>query len=418
MSSFRFLHAADVHLDSPLRGLSRYEGIPHDEVRDATRAAFDNLIQHAIDERIDFVVIAGDLFDGDWKDIKTGLYFARAMGRLDRAEIPVYILAGNHDAASVLTRSVPWPPNVHRFDDRKPQTHRIEELGVSLHGRSFPKPAVSENMVQVYPEATRDDFNIGVLHTALAGREGHEPYAPCDVHHLQAKHYDYWALGHVHAFEIVCSEPYIVFPGNLQGRSVRETGPKGAVLVEVVDRQIVSVKPVELDVIRWAIVEVDCTDREGEAVRSAIRDALILAHAAGKPGVPIIARIVLTGRSPDGARLRDGIIGLRDDARAIAAAVAPDLWIEKLRVIVEQPAADAEVAPPDELVGLLAEAANDADLAGVLREDLAVFLSAAKASQGEEMEPDDLRASASAGNWSAVLATVVPTLHARLTGAQ
>jgi len=105
MSSFRFLHAADIHLDSPLYGLSRYEGLPDAEIRGATRAAFDNLVQHAIDEAVDFVVISGDLFDGDWKDMGTGLYFARAMGRLDQARIPVFLLAGNHDAASVLTRS-------------------------------------------------------------------------------------------------------------------------------------------------------------------------------------------------------------------------------------------------------------------------------------------------------------------------
>lgn len=102
MKDFRFLHAADIHLDSPLHGLSRYDGVPADEVRGATRAAFDNLVQRAIDEPVDFVVIAGDLFDGDWRDMGTGLYFARAMGRLDQAGIPVFVLAGNHDAESVI----------------------------------------------------------------------------------------------------------------------------------------------------------------------------------------------------------------------------------------------------------------------------------------------------------------------------
>ena len=112
MTDFRFLHAADIHLDSPLYGLSRYDGLPEDDIRGATRAAFDNLVQRALDEAVDFVVIAGDLFDGEWKDMSTGLYFARAMGRLDQAVIPVFLLAGNHDAESVLTRSVPWPPTL------------------------------------------------------------------------------------------------------------------------------------------------------------------------------------------------------------------------------------------------------------------------------------------------------------------
>src|SRR3546814_14750790 len=92
LTSFKFLHAADIHLDSPLHGLSRYEGLPVDEIRSATRAAFDNLVQCAIDEDVDFVVLAGDLFDGDWRDMGTGLSFAQAMGSLDPAGIPAFLL--------------------------------------------------------------------------------------------------------------------------------------------------------------------------------------------------------------------------------------------------------------------------------------------------------------------------------------
>src|SRR3546814_1224243 len=99
---------------------SRYEGLPVDEIRSATRAAFDNLLQCALDEDVDFVVIAGDLFDGDWRDMGTGLYFAKAMGRLDQAGIPAFLLAGNPDAASVISRTVPWPPNVRPSRPRPP----------------------------------------------------------------------------------------------------------------------------------------------------------------------------------------------------------------------------------------------------------------------------------------------------------
>lgn len=178
MGSFRFLHAADVHLDSPLHGLARYEGIPHDDVRSATRAAFDNLIEMALREQVDFLVIAGDLYDGEWKHMGTGLYFAHAMGRLDREGIPVFLLAGNHDAASVITRQIPWPANVRLFSSRQPQTHLLEDLGVAVHGQSFATPAVTENLVAKYPDAIPHAFNTGVLHTALSGPPGHAPYAP------------------------------------------------------------------------------------------------------------------------------------------------------------------------------------------------------------------------------------------------
>lgn len=149
-SGFRFLHAADIHLDSPLTGLSRYEGLPAERLRRATRDAFDNLIDAAITEAVDFVIIAGDLFDGDWRDMSTGLYFARAMGRLNDHGIRVVVLKGNHDAESLVTKSLPWPPNVTVFGSREPQTIDLAELGVALHGQSFATGAVVEDLSAGY----------------------------------------------------------------------------------------------------------------------------------------------------------------------------------------------------------------------------------------------------------------------------
>jgi len=159
MGGFHFLHAADIHIDSPLHGLSRYEGMPAEEVRGATRAAFDNLIAYACDEAVDFVLIAGDLFDGDWKDMSTGLYFARAMGKLAAANIPVYWLAGNHDAASSLTRSLPWPDTVHQFKPRRSHTLFIKHLNVAIHGQSFSNAHVEDNLAAAYPERVETHFN-------------------------------------------------------------------------------------------------------------------------------------------------------------------------------------------------------------------------------------------------------------------
>jgi DNA repair protein SbcD/Mre11 len=416
VTSFRFLHAADIHLDSPLHGLARYEGVPADEVRGATRAAFDNLIQHAIDEEVDFVVIAGDLFDGDWKDMGTGLYFSSAMGRLDKADIPVFLLAGNHDAASVLTRNLPWPPNVRQFGSRRPETHRIEKIGVAVHGQSFATAAVTENLVLAYPDPDESLFNIGVLHTALAGREGYVNYAPCDVNDLRAKRYDYWALGHVHDFEVVSTQPHVVFPGNIQGRSVREVGAKGAVIIDVVDREVISVEPVELDVIRWVIVDVDCTGANADEVQSLMRDVLVDAHAKSAAGRPMVARIILAGESRDAAALRDRDISLRDDARALAASVSPDLWIEKVKVRVIAPKLDAAVEISDDLSSLISDAVDSAELADDLREDLAPFISSAKASLGEANKDDEMRFSANAGDWARILDEAVVTLRSRLAG--
>ena len=414
MTSFRFLHAADIHLDSPLHGLSRYDGVPADEIRSATRAAFDNLVQRAIDERVDFVVIAGDLFDGDWRDMGTGLYFARAMGRLDQAGIPVFVLAGNHDAESVISRSVPWPPNVRQFGTRKAETHLLPDLGVAIHGRSFATPAVTENLVLAYPEAHDRHFNIGVLHTALAGREGHADYAPCSLEDLRSKRYDYWALGHVHEHEIVCTDPHVIFPGNTQGRTVRETGPKGAVIVSVEDGVVVSFERMETDVLRWATIDVDCTGAAATDAPALVRAALTSAWHDSEARMPLVVRMTLVGATEDAGALVDRAASLRDDARAVAASISPDLFIEKVRVRVTPPAEQATVQMGGDLAALIAEAGSDPDLATALAADLEPFLIAARTSLGEPEEAD-LRARSNAGDWPAVLATATLALRSRLT---
>ena len=172
----KFIHTADLHLDSPLRGLFSYADAPAERLRSATRDAFHNLVTHAIDEQVDFMVIAGDVYDGDWKDFNTGLFFIRQMGRLRQAGVPVYLLYGNHDAESEMTRSLELPDNVHVFSSRKAETFRIEDLKVALHGRSFKVAATTENLLPSYPEPTAGWLNIGVLHTALEGNSEHARY--------------------------------------------------------------------------------------------------------------------------------------------------------------------------------------------------------------------------------------------------
>ena len=414
MTDFRFLHAADIHLDSPLHGLSRYEGLPERDVRSATRAAFDNLVQYAIDDAVDFVLIAGDLFDGEWRDMSTGLYFARAIGRLDQAGIPVFLLAGNHDAESVITRSVPWPPNVRLFGTKRPETHTLADLRVAIHGQSFATPAVTDNLVLAYPEAAIHHFNIGMLHTALAGRQGHAAYAPCSLDDLKSKRYDYWALGHVHEHEIVCEEPHVVFPGNTQGRTIRETGPKGAVIVTVEDARVTAVERVELDVLRWTVVEVDCTDAMADAVPALMRAALLTAWRDSASGLPLVARVTLTGRTSDAGAMHDGGGSFRDDARAVAASISPDLFIEKVKVLVAPESATQDVVIGDDLAALIARAPTDPALAELLAQDLGPFLLAAQTSLGSD-EDGELRTAAATGNWSSVLLTATLALRSRLT---
>jgi exonuclease SbcD len=336
------------------------------------------------------------------------------MGRLDQAAIPAFILAGNHDAASTISRTIPWPPNVRQIGSRRPETHRLADLAVAVHGQSFSTPAITDNLVLAYPPAEEHFFNIGVLHTALAGRPGHHAYAPCTIQDLQSKGYDYWALGHVHEFEIVGTEPYIVFPGNVQGRTIRETGPKGAVVVTVVDGEVTAVERAELDVIRWIRVEVDCSGAALDSVPDLVRSELGRAHGANASGHPLVARVSLVGPMLEAGTLHDRVALLRDEVRAIATSISADLHVEKVKVQVVELVETGGIALGDDLKVLIEEGASSPELITTIETDLERFLIAAETALGAHND-GDLRLLASQGDWSAILQTASLALRSRLT---
>src|SRR5262245_49868226 len=167
---FKFIHAADIHLDSPLRGLEHYDGAPVAHIRGATRQALVNLVELALAEQVAFVLIAGDLYDGEWRDYNTGLFFAAQMSKLREVDIQVGIIAGNHDAASHMTRYLRLPDNVTMFAVHHPQTVYLKAWDVALHGQGFAKRAVTVDLSTAYPQPDPSLFNIGLLHTSLNGR--------------------------------------------------------------------------------------------------------------------------------------------------------------------------------------------------------------------------------------------------------
>lgn len=330
---FAFLHAADLHLDSPLRGLDRYEGAPADRIRGATREAFDNLVKLAIAEKVSFVLFAGDLYDGDWKDYNTALYLSSRMSRLKDEGIRVVLICGNHDAASQITRSLDLPDNVIRLSTRRPETVRFEELRVAIHGQGFPNRAVLEDISEKYPQALSGFYNIGLLHTCATGRDGHEAYAPCKVEQLASKGYDYWALGHVHKREVLREDPWIVFPGNVQGRHVRETGPKGCTLVTVEDGSTETVEHRDLHALQWALCPVDATGMVSpEEIVEGARKA-IEAELSQTDGRFLAARITVTGAGPVHMRLASNpekwTAAIRAEANDIGGGA---VWIEKVEL--------------------------------------------------------------------------------------
>lgn len=329
---FKFLHAADIHLDSPLRGLARYESAPIDAIRDACRKAFTNLVDCAIEKKVAFVLLAGDLYDGDWKDYNTGIFLHHQIGRLDRHDIKVFSITGNHDAASRITRVLETPSNMTTFSSRKVETVQLDTIPVVVHGQSFKSQHVDENLADGFEHGHKGVFNIGLLHTSLEGREGHAMYAPCSPDDLRSKGYQYWALGHVHRYEIVSEDPWIVFPGNVQGRHIRETGEKGCVIVTVDDDlHISSVDFRPCDVLRWQVCRIDLdnvSDMAGvlDRIRSEISD-----HHSSSNDRPLAIRVTLEGA----AAVSDEIAAFPDrfeqQVKAIGAEIAgEDVWIEKV----------------------------------------------------------------------------------------
>lgn len=327
----KIVHAADVHLDSPLHGLERYEGAPVEEIRGATRRALENLVELCAEEQAEVLLLAGDLYDGDWRDFGTGLFFSAQMARLRERGVRVFLARGNHDALSRITKNLRLPENVHSFAARRPETIVDDKLGIAVHGQSFSKAEVTEDLASGYPNPVKGLLNIGVLHTSADGRPGHANYAPCRLQDLVSKGYDYWALGHVHAREVLHEDPWVVFPGNLQGRHARETGPKGCTVVSIDNGRITAVEPKWLDVVRWVVIDLDASacrtpaevlDRLSTALRSRLGAA---------DGRVCAVRLRVHGRCGAHASLVNHRESWIADTRALATDVGAGLvWIEKV----------------------------------------------------------------------------------------
>lgn len=313
-------------------GLEKYEGAPVEAIRSAAREALKKLVDTALRERVNFILLSGDIYDGDWRDVSTGMFFIQQMVRLNQAHIPVYIIKGNHDAAAQISNRLPMPNNVFEFAGNQPQTFLIHELKVAIHGQSFAVRAVKDNLALNYPPSEPGFFNIGMLHTSINGREGHDHYAPCSVQDLIDKGYDYWALGHVHKQEMVCSgNPcWIVFPGNTQGRSIKEKGEKGCILVTVQKGRVESVQQVQLDSMRWDIIEVDVSGmKQAEEIYERIAETLD--QLVGASYMPFALRMMITGRCLAHYQFMAQADEWKERIRAAILDNDADLWLEKIK---------------------------------------------------------------------------------------
>lgn len=397
----RIVHAADLHVDSPLRGLERYPGAPVDAIRGATRRALENLVGLCLEEQAALLLLAGDLFDGAWKDYATGLFFAAQMARLRETGTRVVLLRGNHDAQSEVARNLELADHVHELSSRRAETKAFDDIGVAVHGQGFAAREVNDDLAARYPAPRSDALNLGLLHTSLTGREGHDSYAPTTPAVLVDRGYDYWALGHVHAREEVSTSPWIVFPGNLQGRHAKETGAKGATVLSIDRGRIEAVEHRVLDAVRWARCDVDAADSRSrddvvERAHGAIRAA-----ADAAEGRTCCVRVVIGGATRAHGALARDLERVEAEVRTAAMDVGDTVWIERVIVATKPELDRAAIAERDDAIGELvrglAAAKSDPETLAAIVESLSELRRKLPSDAREGEDPVDLETPAAIG---------------------
>ena len=356
---FRFLHTGDLHLDSPFVGLT--SEAPPDvarALRDSTLQAWERIVKLALDEQVDFAVVAGDVFEHANRTLLAQVRFRDGLERLAAAGIPSFVVTGNHDPLSGWEPTVRWPDAVHRFGadavEGRPVTRDGHEIA-RVYGISYPVRDVTDNLALGFRRDDDAPYAVAVLHANLGGQPGHFPYSPCTLSDLRASGIEYWALGHVHKPGILSdADPTVVYCGNPQGRDPGETEPRGAYVVQVDGGG--NAEPVfhATDAVRWRLLEVDIGDVDGE---EALVEAVVAAVDSAQQAAarPIVARVTLVGRGPLHRSLNRG--SLRDDVRQLAQERLPAgsrfAWLESLRDATRPVADPAGTIAPATFLGEL-----------------------------------------------------------------
>lgn len=346
--AFRFVHTADIHLDSPLRSLALRNAGLAELVGDASRQAFAAIVDLCLAERVDALVIAGDLYDGDQTSMKTARFLASQMMRLHQAGVRVYMIRGNHDAMSRITKQLVLPDTVTIFGGRCQSVIQTGAgVDVAFHGLSFASPRAAESLLPKYTAPQEGAANIGIMHTSLAGSSGHDVYAPCNVADLHGHGFDYWALGHIHVRQVYSGASTLVMPGIPQGRDINEAGEKSVTLVTIRDDRSVEIEERLTSVAQFERVIIDLTGASewSEAIVR-IRAGLEQSREVARSRY-LVARLGLVGTSAlSWSLMRDRDLAVAEAEQA--GEQVGDTWVEKLELDLSAPGVGelASVADP------------------------------------------------------------------------
>jgi exonuclease SbcD len=330
----RFVHAADLHLGAPFGGVSAEDARIGAALAQATFSAFDRIIDVCLEREARFLVIAGDAYNSADSSLAAQLHFQSGMTRLAEAGIEVFLVHGNHDPANGWSAGLALPESVHVFPvDRvgRIEVEVADEVVAVVYGRSFARAAELENLALGYVREVGDPVAIGVLHANIGSTAGYDPYAPATLEDLRTARMDYWALGHIHKQDILCRDPWVVYPGSSQGLNPKETGPHGCMVVEVGPGGVIGVEPVETAPIGWAQIDCDVSEVTGvEEVSELLGQACDTIRA--DQNRPCVVRVTLVGRTAaHGELARPGLLAeLADNLRREQSACSPWVWLDRV----------------------------------------------------------------------------------------
>jgi DNA repair exonuclease SbcCD nuclease subunit len=385
MPNFSFVHAADLHLDSPFAALNVDNPDLARILRSATFEAFDRVVQLCLEKQVDFLLVAGDVYDGADRSLRAQVKFRDGLQRLDEAGIHSFVVYGNHDPLDGWSSTLEWPSGVHVFGDHV-ETVEVKKDGTLLaciQGISYPKRDERRNLSLLF-HRTGSAFQIGLLHANVGSDTGHEPYAPCSLEDLLKSEMDYWALGHVHRKRVLSKHlPFVVYPGNTQGRNIKETGEKGCYLVKVGDDKEVEMEFHATDVIRWTTYDLPIHDLQTEQELINALDHVCVGISEKTSGRPAMARITLSGRSPLFKFLKapNRVSDLLEILHETGSSYSPSVWVEQIQLSVG-PDIDPMLRMKErdflgDLIRYSRELLGERHLVALVREDLAPLFESA-----------------------------------------
>lgn len=340
MESLRFIHAADLHLDSPFRGIGSASPKLKAQLQSATLGALRRVVDHTIQCKADFLVIAGDIYDSKDRNLRALVAFRNEMERLAERHVQVFIVHGNHDPLNGWGSGFQLPPNVVTFGGEA-DTESFVRFGreaAQITGVSYVRERVTENLASSLKPEAGAPYSIAVLHANIGHQSGHADYAPATVDELTSAGFDYWALGHVHTQAVLAADrAVVVYPGNTQGRNPREAGPRGCYQVDVDTHGRAHLEFIDTSIARWTHLELSIANLNGmdQLVNVILERAR---EAAATFDGPMVSRCTIRGNGPLHRDLqRDEmneelaeVLGSAVIAESVRIATGPELDFEAL----------------------------------------------------------------------------------------